>query len=145
MEIIQLVYRSRPNLDAIGTSRLAAFREIHATAQTANTRNGVTGFLVFTKEHFVQILEGERAPVNNTYDRIKRDRRHKELVVVDIMPVRTRVFKNWAMGAASDDILTREAMLRAGFEGNADFGRMTARQIVTVLAEIAGVKTVVAA
>ncbi len=61
MEVTQIVYRSRPNQDAIGTSRLAAFREIHATAQTANTRNGVTGVLAFTKEHFVQILEGERA------------------------------------------------------------------------------------
>ncbi len=49
------------------------------------------------------------------------------------------------MGAAGDDMQTREAMLRAGFEGNADFGRMMARQIVTVPAEIASVKSILAA
>ena len=49
---------------------LTNMREILSASQRNNSRDGITGFLIFDKTWFVQILEGERAQVTETYTRI---------------------------------------------------------------------------
>jgi hypothetical protein len=133
MELVQLVYHSRPNINALGAARLAAFRDIHASAVKANNRNGVTGFLIFTQNHFAQILEGDRSVVMATYDRIKQDKRHTDPTVLDITPCRSRQFQSWAMGAVHDKMAIQEAMLGIGIGGELDIPSMHAKQITALL------------
>jgi blue light- and temperature-responsive anti-repressor len=132
MDLIQLVYHSRMVIARSGLSRLAEFSLIHKIAVKNNRFNGISGFLVFSKDKFIQVLEGERKLVFQTFERIKRDDRHTDVTVLDVTPCKSRVFPDWLMGAMSDDLKIQEAMLEAGIGGSTDLTRLNARQIIAV-------------
>ena len=137
MELVQLVYHSRPSAELAGSARLSAFRAINKVAKVRNRNEGVGGFLVLTRTHFVQLLEGERGAVMAVYERIRRDVRHDHCTLVDISPVRSRRFEGWAMATVQDELKVREAMLAAGISDNRDLTELSTRQITAVLLEIA--------
>ena len=136
MDTIQLVYHSRMVIARSGLSRLAEFSQIHKTAVKNNRFNGISGFLVFSKDKFIQVLEGERQLVFETLERIKRDDRHTDVTVVGVSPCQSRAFPDWLMGAMSDDLHIQEAMLEAGISGSADLTRLTAKQIIAVFSAL---------
>ena len=82
--IHQLVYYSRNTVPGGDRQMLTNLREIVSASQRNNSRDGVTGFLIFDKTWFLQILEGERARVTGTYDRIARDARHASPTIVNV-------------------------------------------------------------
>lgn len=137
MELIQLVYHSKPSADIAGAARLSAFRNIHAASIRNNQRSAIGGFLMLTKTHFVQLLEGDRAAVMATYDRIKDDRRHFEATMIDMIACRTRSFGDWAMGAIHDELTITEAMLNCGIPAAADITLLTGRQVAALLGRLA--------
>lgn len=94
----QLIYRSRFNAASGGPSSLV--RDIVSASEKNNSRDRVTGFLVFDKIHFMQILEGSQASVEKTFDRIARDSRHSEILILHSRRVEERSFAEWAMGGA---------------------------------------------
>ena len=59
---------------------------------------GVTGLLCFTKDIFVQIIEGGRDEVNRLFLTIARDDRHREVQLLAFDEVSQRRFSNWTMG-----------------------------------------------
>ena len=68
---------------------------------------GVTGILYFGKNTFFQCLEGERAEVNRTYNRLIPDPRHLDSVLLSYAPVNDRLFADWDMAyldAADENI-----------------------------------------
>lgn len=74
----------------------------------------VSGFLFFDGLYFVQALEGERYHVSNTYHRIVTDIRHKNLILITSMEVRSRLFAGWSMGLHQGaNVSTRQALLSA--------------------------------
>jgi hypothetical protein len=133
MGLAQLVYRSTAADDVVGIERMVALRHIHARAMEVNARNGLTGFLAFTMKHFVQVLEGERAVVTATFDRISRDSRHKNIDLLGVMHGQDRIFGRWAMGAVFDEEINREALRSIGASGELDITRLSASQIIDVL------------
>jgi len=72
MALHRLIYLSyaRPG---IGYSDL---RDIMDKSEVNNAKAGVTGMLCFGNNIFLQILEGNRKIVNQTYHRIVQDDRH---------------------------------------------------------------------
>lgn len=72
---------------------------ILASSRRHNNRNGVTGILVYDGKRFLQALEGERAAVEATYDRIKADPRHRATVQLSLRIVDKREFGRWEMAA----------------------------------------------
>ncbi|WP_452661216.1 BLUF domain-containing protein [Sphingomonas hankookensis] len=62
-----------------------------------NDAAGVTGLLYTDGIRFLQVLEGERATVTTTFDRIKADPRHQAIVVLSDREVDEREFGKWAM------------------------------------------------
>lgn len=65
-----------------------------------NTRDGVTGMLLYKDRRFLQILEGDELTVKRIAARIELDGRHDELTVIfnGTMP---RLFSDWSMGYAN--------------------------------------------
>ena len=59
MSITQLVYYSRNRVDTTERPLLAQLREILGVAQRKNRLQDVTGFLLFDKSWFIQVLEGD--------------------------------------------------------------------------------------
>jgi hypothetical protein len=95
MDVFRLVYVSR-------VARQVRFADAESIAQDAvdrNTANGLSGMLVYTPSHFIQVLEGEELKVRETLARIERDQRHSDLQVVDARKVEAREFYQWAMVA----------------------------------------------
>ena len=107
MAITRLLYRSDSEL--IGSAR--AIREAaFAIADDATLRNervGVTGALMFAGSVFVQLLEGDGKAVEETFERICRDMRHRRLALLDFSGTDRRVFKT-RMVAFEGDARARE-------------------------------------
>lgn len=93
--VYQLIYHSQYT----GTQgSLSVVRDILTASQRNNSRHGITGFLIFDKTSFLQILEGDAPAVLETYERIKTDQRHAQLSVIAADDVAARAFPDWAMG-----------------------------------------------
>jgi hypothetical protein len=93
--LFRLIYSSR-------VARQVRFADVEAIVQKATPRNtsqGLTGILVYTPSHFLQVLEGEEAKVRTVLARITLDPRHSEVRVIDAQPVAERKFASWAMVA----------------------------------------------
>lgn len=83
---------------SVGHMSDADVAQILHHARRNNTRNGVTGMLLFCDDNFLQLLEGEDATVETTFERIKHDTRHADVRVLLNERVSQRAFKDWSMG-----------------------------------------------
>lgn len=75
-----------------------ALNELLRKARLNNALNDVTGMLLFKNNSFIQVLEGERQAVEETYARIAKDPRHRQLIVMSQEPIAQRSFAAWSMG-----------------------------------------------
>ncbi|MEO9478578.1 MAG: BLUF domain-containing protein [Maribacter dokdonensis] len=66
-------------------------------ARTHNKSKDITGCLIYYKGKFVQLLEGDKKGVQELYDRIKKDPRHKEVTLFSEDKIIKRTFPNWGM------------------------------------------------
>ncbi len=62
-----------------------------------NREVDVTGCLWFGPGHFFQVLEGPTRHVDDTYDRICRDRRHTAIDLLERRPIDARNFERFSM------------------------------------------------
>jgi hypothetical protein len=109
---------------------LAQLRDIVASAQHNNALAGITGFLIFDKTWFVQILEGARANVSEIYNKIARDKRHSGLNIIDVRNVDARSFPNWTMGSAVRSPEVQGVYLRHGIGGQLDPTQLRSDQVL---------------
>lgn len=93
MTICRLVYMSSRNFSV--PLDLQAILQI---SRKNNARIGVTGFLLFDGDIFAQALEGTRAAVTTTYNRISMDPRHNAIHLISCTDVQERLFPSWSMG-----------------------------------------------
>lgn len=138
--IHQLVYYSKSTGTGGGREMLTRLRDILATAQRNNSRVGVTGFLIFDKPWFVQILEGERPEVSKIYGRISRDPRHSGLSIVNLRNIDQRSFPNWSMGSAVRGPDAQGLYLKHGIGGPLDPTRINSTQIIALACDLLAFK-----
>lgn len=62
-----------------------------------NSKNEITGCLLYHNNEFVQLIEGEEEAVKKLYAKIESDKRHSNLIVVIQDNIAGRSFKNWSM------------------------------------------------
>lgn len=101
-EVYRIVYCSH-NLIAPAKRderRDVDLQQILDASRRNNSASDVTGALLFNQEYFAQVLEGPRASVERTFERIQRDRRHGQVTVVDNGFADHRDFPEWAMAHA---------------------------------------------
>ena len=97
----RLIYRSHSRIPAVG--RKAELGSIFSEARSNNKAADITGALLITDNYFAQALEGEETAVRALFERISRDPRHEDVLLVDEQPVDHRVFSRWAMAEVSKD------------------------------------------
>lgn len=68
---------------AIGVLRAEELDRIYLRANSANAREGITGLMLFHEGVFLQVLEGPAAGVASLMEKIRRDRRHANLIVIE--------------------------------------------------------------
>ncbi len=109
----RLVYRSLYVPEA-GGGPLVTIRDILARSHDNNFREHITGFLIFDKITFVQVLEGPRAAVTETY----------------------RAFPDWTMGGflRADD--AQHIYDAHGFSAGLDVGTLTAERVIALAQDL---------
>ena len=79
---------------ALGGADLAGILE---QSRHNNAINGVTGLLWSDGARFMQVFEGPMESVALTWERIQKDSRHHEIVVLHDRPITEREFGYWTM------------------------------------------------
>lgn len=67
-------------------------------ARDLNLETHTTGVLLYSGGNFMQCFEGTDAAVAITYDRIRRSRRHRDIIELVDERVDERSFSDWQMG-----------------------------------------------
>jgi hypothetical protein len=131
--VYQLVYHSR----FTGTGgALGTVREILAKSQDNNVRNNVTGFLIFDKASFVQVLEGETAAVEDTYARILGDTRHADITLVATRVIEARDFPEWSMGGFLRNPEVQHIYVRHDVNDGLDPAHLSCEQVVALAKDL---------
>ena len=99
-QIYRILYCSRNRVELPLERQLTEVRSILAKSRVNNKGLGVTGALLFNGSVFAQVLEGPVANVEATFEKIQRDLRHDEVVVLEAGSVPCREFGEWAMAFA---------------------------------------------
>jgi hypothetical protein len=95
MRLVRLIYASR-------SARLLGMREmvnLLEQCRQSNHAQEITGMLAFSRDGFLQVLEGSAQKVNALYHRIAVDPRHTQLTLISYGEVVEREFPDWNMAA----------------------------------------------
>jgi hypothetical protein len=116
------IYKSRCK----GKANLEFVESILTSSARNNPANKITGVLIATETHFLQVLEGEFEAINSTLERISHDPRHEKVQLISFTEIQERKFGDWAMhGIGLFDLnseLTDELRQKFGEEnGNVRF------------------------
>ena len=107
-QLNSLIYKSRCK----GFADWDLVEAILESSSRNNPENGITGILVITETHFLQVLEGEFEPLNATFERIARDTRHDTTQLISFTEIQERQFSDWAMHGIGLFDLNRELKSR---------------------------------
>lgn len=95
MSLIRLVYVSSAHNDWLADNLLSLLK----TCRTNNSAGDITGTLLYENRTFFQVLEGERNTIEQLFEKIKRDKRHKDVTLIEKKPIGERQFPYWSMGS----------------------------------------------
>jgi hypothetical protein len=90
----QLVYVSA----AAPGFELADLESVLRVSRERNARAQISGILLFEGRSFLQVLEGERAPIDALLETIRADARHDRTTLLLREPIEQRSFADWTMG-----------------------------------------------
>jgi hypothetical protein len=91
--LYHLTYRSI----AIPEITIEQIEEILKTARNFNSKNDVTGCLIFSKGYFIQLLEGSKDTIYELMDSIDIDKRHTNIDILSEGETDERLFETWHM------------------------------------------------
>lgn len=95
--LYELIYRSKATDDITDND----LKEILAVARKFNGENGITGCLLYNKNQFLQLLEGEFSSLMELYEKIKVDDRHHEVHLLHMRETEYRIYPDWTMAFKS--------------------------------------------
>lgn len=98
----RLIYAS----SAVGVLRADELDRILLRAKASNESSGITGLLLFHEGSFIQVIEGSPAGVMSLMERIKRDRRHTRLTLLESRICMARAFPQSPMAYVAPRHLT---------------------------------------
>lgn len=106
MSLITLIYGSAA-VEPFSEAELVALLE---KAREKNRRLGITGMLLYRDGNFLQVLEGEAEAVDALLETIRRDPRHRGILVFLKRPLPQREFSDWEMGFVNLDSVSPEQL-----------------------------------
>jgi hypothetical protein len=89
----RLIYKSR----AIQRIDWELVKKLIDKSEENNQDAGITGVLLATETHFLQVLEGGFDEVNALFMQIVRDTRHDQVQLIAFDCVESRLFGGWTM------------------------------------------------
>lgn len=135
MSLVRLVYISA-SLLADDPNERRQIADILLNSRRNNEESKVTGALLATDHNFSQVLEAERDSVEATYERIARDPRHKDIVLILYESIQVRRFPDWAMARIEPSQSADEAVARVTSKLPACKTGQAARALVTLMSQM---------
>ena len=71
--------------------------DILKVSRQKNEKFDITGILLYKGGNFMQVLEGPEAQVEQLYETIKKDPRHKNVNIISRETIQKRQFPSWEM------------------------------------------------
>jgi hypothetical protein len=135
MSLVRLAYVSASLVtdDSNGRRDIA---DILLSSRRNNDDSEVTGALLATDHNFSQVIEGEREAVEATYERIARDPRHKDIMLILYESIEVRRFPDWAMAYIGPSQTAEEAVARVTSKVPACKSGQAARALVTHMSQM---------
>ena len=99
MLLHHLIYSSTANINLTE----AELQRLLYHWRTNNADLGITGLLLYSEGHILQVLEGDADLVHRLYASIAADPRHRSVVKLADGPVPTRAFAGWSMHLCTVD------------------------------------------
>lgn len=92
--LYQTIYVSSSSdlIDEAGLERMLR------TIRTKNAQIGAKGILLYADGNIIQVLEGEKALIQDLMSKITTDPRHKGVIVLLNEAIEERQFPDWSMG-----------------------------------------------
>ena len=106
--LVRLLYASRAP-KSISAKVVTA---ILADCQRNNPERGITGVLCYSGEIFLQVLEGGRDAVCETFNAIVRDPRHEQVRLLSFEEISERRFGGWTMGQVNIEKINPTLLLK---------------------------------
>ncbi len=105
MSLAQLIYSSEINPDAFAGARPMgeSLNAMLERAQEQNQKIIVTGILLYSAGHFLQVLEGHPLVLTRLFNKISLDPRHKNVTELAYFSCECRMFDRWFMGMLNLD------------------------------------------
>jgi hypothetical protein len=93
MQLYELIYCSiaSPSLNR------NEIPNILKVSQENNSKNDITGCLLYYNDAFIQILEGNQEVIESLYSKIEQDTRHYNTRQVYSNNIEQKLFKEWSM------------------------------------------------
>ncbi len=108
--LAQLIYAS----EASAPMRIGDIEGILKDARRKNRLLDLTGMLLFDRQFFLQVIEGEPQQLSDLYARLVSDSRHKRLKILQFDEVTERRFGDWSMGFAGASLANQQVYLQHG-------------------------------
>ena len=137
MALARLIYVSEPQLDPAAGSTIAQLASILSLSRRNNEAANITGALVYDESWFLQVLEGERRAIWQTFARINEDERHAGCLLLEIVDANWRMFGIWWMGLATRDSITAPAFLPYMSAGVLRADAMSGRDVLALMGALA--------
>lgn len=89
----RMIYKSR----STEQMSLDLIRSIAIPSEARNEQAGLTGVLLATQTHYLQVIEGTFEEVNRVFQRIVKDERHFDFTLIAFSVIDARLFGGWGM------------------------------------------------
>jgi hypothetical protein len=96
--LVYISWATRPML-------LGDFVDILRHSRHNNGEHGITGILMYKNGIFLQYIEGSEDKLQGLLNKIKNDRRHQDINVLEFSSIGSRYFPSWQMELGSFEYL----------------------------------------
>lgn len=131
MPLSRLIYHSEA-VDGADTGAILA------VSKRNNALAGISGALLDVEPYYVQVLEGGRKALGDTFLRIARDPRHRAVTLCEFVEVERRVFPAWDMCDLTGREVQPELVLAHGPTRQFDPRHMPASSLLAFVREVYG-------
>jgi hypothetical protein len=130
--LVRMLYASR----AASALAPAAIDSILAQSRRNNPERGLTGILCYSDDLFLQVLEGGREEVCETFNAIVRDDRHVSVRILSFQEINERRFGSWTMGQVNLSKVNPSLLLKYAEKPVLDPFTMPANASMALLEEL---------
>jgi hypothetical protein len=137
--LIRLLYVSR----AVDPNSPAAVDAILAQSRSHNLSNGITGILCYGGGVYLQAIEGGRNAVNDLYNIIVKDGRHKDVVLLHYEEISERRFGGWTMGQVNLSKINTSIVLKYSEKPELDPYAVSGKVSLALLEELMATASII--